>query len=116
MKDTLKKYSQRLGVKATPTSITRLGEQNETRRRPIKITMKTKDDQENIMKNLGRLKGTEHHFGKISVKEDYTTNEREQIRLLNGQAKKLNDENHEKTFKVRGNSKNGWRVISFPKK
>ena len=68
------------------------------------------------MKNLGRLKGTERYFGKISVKDDYTTNERDQIRLLTERAKQLSIENPEKEFKVRGNSKNGWRLTSFPKK
>ena len=65
------------------------------------------------MRSLGNLKGTERYFGKISVKDDYTTNEREQIRLLTVKAGKLNEENPEKTFKVRGNSKNGWRLVSF---
>ena len=78
--------------------------------------MKTIGDQEKVMKNLKRLKGSENEFGKISVKEDYTTNERDQIRRLNVQAKKLSDENPEKIFKVRSDSKNGWRVVSFLKK
>ena len=43
-------------------------------------------------------------------------NERDQIRRLNIQAKQFNDENPEKVFKVRGDSKNGWRVIPFLKK
>ena len=112
----IKEILTKLGVEAVPISITRLGENNEARSRPIKITMKTIGDQEKVMKNLKRLKGSENKFGKISVKEDYTTNERDQIRRLNVQAKKLNDENPEKIFKVRGDSKNGWRVISFLKR
>ena len=76
--------------------------------------MKTKADKDNIMKNLGRLKGTERFFGKISVKDDYTTHEREEIRLLTERAKKQSEENPDKIFKVRGNSKNIWRVVSFP--
>ena len=66
----------------------RLGEakkENEPGRRPIKIVMKSKEDKDKVMKNLGRLKGTERYFGKISVKDDYTTNEREQIRMLTQQ-------------------------------
>ena len=83
----------------------------------MKIVMKTKDDKEKVMRNLGRLKGTERYFGKISVKDDYTSNERDQIRKLTEQAKHQSEENKDnKVFKVRGNAKNGWRIVSFPRK
>ena len=68
------------------------------------------------MKNLGRLKGTERFFGKISVKDDYTTQERENIRQLTDRAKMQSNENPDRIFKVRGDSKNGWKVVSFPRK
>ena len=68
------------------------------------------------MNNLSRLKNTEKDFGKISLKDDYTSNEREQIRMLTNEAKKKSDENPDRAFKVRGDSKNGWRIMSFPKK
>jgi len=105
-------------IKATsiPTLVTRLGEPNESKNRPIKIVMKTKEDKDNVMKNLGLLKGTERYFGKISVKDDYTTSERDEIRLLTERAKKQSAEDTGKIYKVRGNSKNGWRVVSFQKK
>ena len=88
----------------------------EFKSRPLKIVLKSAAEKANVMKNLGRLKGTERYFGKISVKDDYTTSEREEIRLLTERAKKETAENPEKVFKVRGNSKNGWRVVSFQKK
>ena len=53
--------------------------------------MKTIGDQEKVMKNLKRFNGSENEFGKISVKEDYTTNERDQIRRINVRAEKLCD-------------------------
>ena len=68
------------------------------------------------MKNLGRLKGTERFFGKISVKDDYTTQERENIRQLTDRAKMQSNENPDRIFKVRGDSKNGWKVVSFLRK
>ena len=68
------------------------------------------------MKNLGRLRGTERYFGKISVKDDYTSNERDQIKALSEQAVKQSEGNSERIFKVRGNPKNGWRIVSFPRK
>lgn len=112
----IKQIFTKIGIASTPTLITRLGEPNESRSRPIKLVMKSADEKDNVMKNLGRLKGTERYFGKISVKDDYTTSEREEIRLLTERAKKETAENPDKFFKVRGNSKNGWRVVSFSKK
>ena len=112
----IKQIFMKIGVTHEPILVTRLGRPSESRSRPIKIVMKSKEDKDNIMKNLGRLKGTERYFGKISVKDDYTTNERDEIRLLTERAKKQNVENPERIHKVRGDSKNGWRVVSFPKK
>ena len=106
---------KKIGVTSKPTLIVRLGKPNDSKSRPIKIVMNTKSDKEKVMKNLGRLKGTERYFGKISVKDDYTTQERECIRLLTERAKKQATDNPERIFRVRGDSKNGWRVVSFPK-
>ena len=111
----VKQIFTKIGVSSTPTSITRLGQPNESKSRPLKIVMKSANEKADVMKNLGRLKGTERYFGKISVKDDYTSSEREEIRLLTERAKKETAENPEKVFKVRGNSKNGWRVVSFQK-
>ena len=112
----IKEFFTKLGVGVAPSSITRLGESKDSKCRPIKIVMKTKEDKDKVMANLGRLKGTERYFGKISVKDDYTSNERDQIRKLTEEAKKLSEDNQEKVFKVRGNQKNGWRVVSFLRK
>ena len=112
----VKEIFTKLGINLEPSSIQRLGNESQSKNRPIKIVLKNKEDKDKIMKNLNRLKGTERYFGKISVKDDYTSTERGQIRLLTEQAKKLSTENTDKIFKVRGNSKNGWRVVSFQKK
>ena len=112
----IKEIFAKIGVKVAPVSITRLGEPKETRMRPIKIVLKSEEDKDKVMSNLGRLKGTERYFGKISIKDDHTSNEREQIRMLTEEAKKKSAENPDREFKVRGNSKNGWRVVSFAKK
>ena len=111
----IREIFKKIAVPIEPLMITRLGEPTESKSRPIKIVMKSKADKDKVMKNLGLLKGTERYFGKISVKDDYTTQEREGIKLLTERAKKQANENPERIFKVRGNSKNGWRVVSFPK-
>ena len=112
----IKEIFTKIGAKVAPTSITRLGAPREDGKRPIKLVMKSKEDKEMVMNNLGKLKNTERYFGKISLKDDYTSNEREQIRLLTTEAAKKQDENPERVFRVRGDSKNGWRIVSFPKK
>ena len=106
----------KIGSPVKPNIITRLGEKSIDKNRPIKIVLKCKADKDSVMKNLGRLKGTERFFGKISVKDDYTTQERENIRQLTGRAKMQSNENPDRIFKVRGDSKNGWKVVSFLRK
>ena len=111
----IKEIFAKIGVNVTPNIITRLGDKTGHKNRPIKLVMKSKNDKEVVMGNLNRLKGTERYFGKISIKDDHTKNEREQIRSLTEQAKQENAKNTERISKVRGDSKNGWRVVTFPR-
>ena len=112
----IKEIFAKIGVEVMPSNISRLGAAKENGKRPIKLAMKSGDDKDKVMRNLGHLKNTERYFGKISFKDDYTSNEREQIRTLTNEAKQKCEENPEKIFKVRGDAKNGWRIVSFPKK
>ena len=77
--------------------------------------MKSKDDKVRVMQNLGKLKGTADYFGKISVTEDYTQSEREQIKKWNDDAKQKSAENQEFVYKVRGDPKNGLRLVRLKK-
>ena len=112
IKDILKK----LNVQEEPESITRLGKPNESKRRVMKICMKTKEAKVNVMSNLGFLKGTEEVFGKISVTEDYTVSEREKLREFSAKAKEEEKKDPSRVFKVRGDPKNGLRIISYRRK
>ena len=67
------------------------------------------------MKNLNRLKRTEQILGKISVKDDHTAQERKEIRLLKEKEKQQSTGNEDRIFKVRGNSKHGWKVVFIPR-
>ena len=67
------------------------------------------------MKNLGLLKGTEQEFGKISVTEDYTVLEREEIKKFSIKAKEQQKNDPTRIYKVRGDPKNGLRIISYKK-
>ena len=42
--------------------------------------MKSKEDKMKVMSNLNKLKGTENDFGKISITDEYTNTERDEIR------------------------------------
>ena len=101
-------------MNSQPESINRLGRPNETNRRTIKIVMKSKTDQENIMANLRKLKGTEEEFGKIRVTHDYTNNERDLIRRTIKVAEEKG--NMEQVYRVCGDPKNGLRLVSFLRK
>ena len=102
---------KKLEVPNQPESVARLGAPTKTGKRPIKVIMKSKEDQQLVMKNLRRLKGTEPELGKISVTEDYTQNERGQIKEWNKKAKELSANDKEYQYKVRGDPKNGLRLI-----
>ena len=103
---------RKIDVNSQPESINRLGRPNETNRRTIKIVMKT--DQENVMANLRKLKGTEEEFNKIRVTHDYTNNERDLIRrtVSGGVAEEKSEGNTERVYRVRGDPKK-WSSIGL---
>ena len=63
------------------------------------------------MENLKLLKGTGEELGKLSVREDYTKNEREQIKKLFDIAKDKNAEDCSYHWVVGGTPKNGLRLL-----
>ena len=67
------------------------------------------------MGNLNQLKGTEDVFGRISITEDYTELEREEIKSWVNKAKDMSTKDQEHLYKVRGTPKNGLRIIRFPR-
>ena len=75
--------------------------------------MKTEAEKDSVMANLRKLKGTEEEFGKISVTRDYTSSERDQIKEYTTKAAKQNEEDPTRVYKVRGDPKNGLKIISY---
>ena len=73
-----------IGISSQPKKITRLGKKMENKPRTLKIEMWAIQEVESLMANLSRLKGLSDEFGKISVTEDYTKNEREVIKRWGG--------------------------------
>ena len=68
--------------------------------------MKNKQVKERVLVNLNRLKDTVEEFGRISVTDDYTNSEREEIKIgLRKQRKKV-----PKTRKMCLKSENVFKV------
>jgi len=95
----------------------RIGQKKEGKR-PIKLTFNNEEDQQKVFSNLRSLKGKTSYKG-ISVKEDYTYNERVLIREFAEQARikntKEDDQKSNIIWRVRGSPKNGLRLKWFTK-
>ena len=70
----------------------RLGIRNSDRPRPLKVVMKSVDEKEKLMSNLDLLNKAENKFKRISVTDDYTLEEREEIRRWVTMARNRNTE------------------------
>ena len=112
-KEYIEDILKHLGLKSKPASVIRIGDSKKSNSRPIKITMKSKDDKYAIMSRLGRLKNTEDDFGKISITEDYTQSEREMIKSWSSKAKEKSAGDKDFIYKVRGDPKNGLKLVRF---
>lgn len=107
-------------VKAAVTikEVFRIGRPGDTERnRPIKVVLKSDKEKFALLGNLFALKGVEEYNG-ISITEDLTQAERRQYKLLSEEAKDKNNQlSQEDSFiwRVRGNSKNGYRLVRLNK-
>ena len=106
---------EHLEIEVKPEIVLRLGKPNANKSRVIKVTMPSKASKFKVMTNLSKLKGTEDVFGKISVTDDYTATERQQIQDYVKKAREQGKQDTSQIFKVRGDPKNGLRIISFKK-
>ena len=103
-------------------TVERLGpdtaERENKKTRPLKVVLKTEEEQQKILRNLRNLKGNVEYFG-ISIKEDYTYNERVLIRGYVEKAKAMNALEETKmsdtVWRVRGTPKNGLILKRFTK-
>ena len=112
-KKLIARFLEVIGSESQPESFTRLGKPNGDKRRTIKVVMKTKDEKVNVMANLKRLKDTVDEFGRISITDDYTSGEREQIKSWVKKAEEKSAQDPKYVYKVRGVPKNGMRLVSF---
>ena len=82
------------------------------------ITFRNSDEKSKFMSSLNGLKG-KNDYKSIHITDDYTINERNLIRQLSEQAKQKNIEEGSSnifSWRVRGSSKNGFRIMKVYKK
>ena len=110
-------FLREIGIGNLPESIVRLGKPDQNKIRPLKLTVMNETEKEGIMSRLSNLKNAEEKFKKISVTEDYTIEERHEIKKWVEKAKEQNqNETSNIIWKVRSNPKNGMRLVRFTKR
>ena len=104
-------FLETIGVATQPKQITRLGDDpNNKKMRPVKLVMENEEQKNAIMSRLVNLRTAEEIYRQLSVRDDYTIEERELIRSYAAQAKKQNERDNTTEWKVRGTPKNGLVV------
>ena len=107
-----------LGVAVQPQATIRLGkvDENQNGTRPLKLVMKTTADKSQIMSRLVNLRDADDKFRKISVRDDYSFEERHLIKQWADKAAAKNKEENTSEYKIRGNPKNGLRLVRVTKR
>ena len=113
----LPKFLDILGVNQESVQAShRLGRKSCEKRRPLKVVMRSVKEKEDLMSRLGRLRTAEDKFRKVSVTDDYTEDERREIRRWVEMAKEKNANNATNyEWKVRGTPKTGMRLTQVVK-
>ena len=96
--------------------VTRLGERNKDKIRPVLVQFADTAKKTEILANASKLKDAEKPYGNIGITHDMTKQEREQSKKLQLEAKQLEADSEGKwIFKVRGPPWNP-RIIKFQNK
>ncbi len=102
-----------IDINVTPKQITRLGKEQAGKTRPVKVVLKSVADKGKIMSSLNKLKNVDEPIRGISVRDDYTIEERQLIKSMAEEAKRKNDNDNVTHWKVRGTPKNGLKVVKI---
>ena len=111
----IKSFLEVIGVNVLPISVTRIGKIQDGRIRPIKLVMNSLENKDRIMSRLVNLKYAEERFKRLSVKDDYTVEERQLIKIWHQKAEERNTNENTTMWKVRGTPKNGLRIVKVIK-
>ena len=109
----IKSFLEVIEVDVAPKQILRIGNKTPDKKRPVKVILKNSDDKSTIMSNLNKLKNANEDVRGISVRDDYTQEERKLIQAMHEEAKRKNEEDNVTHWKVRGTPKNGLRVVKI---
>ena len=78
--------------------------------------MASEADKDTIMARLGNLKNAEDVYRKVSIRDDYTLEEREMVREYVKKAEAKNASENTQEWKVRGTPKTGLRLVRITKR
>ena len=118
---TIKEHDQRfindlfaaIEVNVVPKQTVRLGNEVQGQKRPVKVVLSNPEDKAQIMSSLRKLKNAEPSLRTISVRDDYTIEERQLIKSMQEEAKRRNEADKVTHWKVRGTPKNGLKVVKI---
>ena len=101
-------------TKATIKNCIRIGTATKGSCRPLKIVLGSEKEKESLMGNLSSLRNMELYRG-VSVTEDLTLEQCKAFKNLANEARERNISEKDSIWRVRGNSKNGFRLKKFPR-
>ena len=107
----IKSFFEAIEVNVAPKQIFRLGNKSQDKKRPVKVILQNTDDKEKVMASLSKLKNAAPSLRGISVRDDYTLEERKLIKSFYDEAKRQNEAENVTYWKVRGTPKNGLKVV-----
>ena len=111
--DYVKSFFKLLGLSIEPTEIARLGKDNTATSRPIKLVMANIEHKNMVLSRLANLKNAEDKYRRVSVKEDYTFEERELIRTWKKKVDEKNKADNCSDWRLRGDPKNRLRLVKI---
>ena len=113
-REIIKQLFDTVGIQYEPCSTAdRLGRKTTDRTRPIRLRMETHEEKGKFMSMLGKLKYGPEVLHKISITDDYTQEERDEIRQWVEEAKTRTKSGEGCIWKVRGSPTNGLRLIKM---
>ena len=105
-----------IGVEQHRTTLAhRLGSKSTDRIRPVKITLESSEKKSEFMSKLWKLKYGSEKFQKISITEDFTQDERNEIKLWVEEAKQRTRKEDKYIWKVRGSPRTKISLVKMSK-
>ena len=113
-KEFVDSFLETIDVEASPKQVVRIGkEATPGKCRPVKLIMRKIEDKTAIMSNLNKLKHAGASWNSISIRDDYTIEERQLIKQMHEEAKRRNEADEVTHWKVRGTPKKGLKIVKI---